>query len=549
MGEGSGWNRAASAIEFIIGLLEMLTNIYNFLLIVLAVVLVVLIIIFTVGSILAAIPFTSAVGTPMVSFSSPLIPIVALLIPAVALNMVYVNLFIRLLREVAIAFRVIDMLYFESDPDKLMERQAKLAEHVSGLNQGAQERITPGISKDEEAQEEADQMLVGADELDEPLVSNFSLERVNTKSDEEKQDYKTAWMKKYGVRSTADDVREELVESEVPPPPLAVYTGEREKDVAQRIDRNAIAIVELKKQRLGLSAQSKKAGESLDVAQNQKEIIGGARETVAENQKVAGEHQKDIETKLEKQDELKGKTTETEKKGQQGGGQGAQVQGLAGLIIKMLQPLMPAMQKAGEKSDPEQKKKMKDSPGQALSGTDSTVDSAKMGSKEADKRKEDTKKTQKEAQGSQKKLDETDQYLAGEQEKVEEGIDQLQEKKDEIDSTNETLAQEEQRLIEERTTAINDAVNWMTEWRERRAELFEQMESRLEERLPKPEEEEGDEEIEGEDAFGDDKEEKDMWDIYDKQDDQGETKGTYFAEGMTAEPEEGADEDMEFSLG
>ncbi|MFO7539093.1 MAG: hypothetical protein R6X32_13700, partial [Chloroflexota bacterium] len=525
MGEGSGWNRVASFLELIIGLLEMVNNIAMLLTIILTVVLIVVAIIFAVGTVLAAIPFTAPVGTPMVSFSSPLLPIIPTIIAGLAQYMIIFNLIIRVLREVAVAFRIIDMLYYESDPDKLMERQAKLAEHVTGLNSTAKNRITPGIGgKGDGEEKDPNEQIAGAEELEEPLVSDFTIERVNTKSDDEKQDYKTAWMKKYGIRSTADDVREELMESEIESPPMLEYGKEPDEDVVGRIDRNAIAIVELKRQRLGLAAQGQEMDQSIDVAQNQKEIIGGARQTVAENKAVAGEHQEDIENKLDKQDELKAETTETEKKGQEGKSQGIQAGPIATIILKLLQPLMPAVSKAGEKVDGEQQDGVKEGPDKTLETSDSTIESAKEGSREADERKANTKKTQGEAKESQNKLDDTDQVLEQHEEEVDAGVDALVDHKQALATKQEEIAAEEERLIEERTEALNDAVMWMVEWREKRLELFTEMEERLEERLPK-EAEEDDDELGGE-------EKKAAWDIYDEKEDQGKLKGQYMTDRM-----------------
>jgi hypothetical protein len=524
MGEGSGWNRVASFLELIIGLLEMINNIAQLLIIVLTVVLIVVAIIFAVGTVLAAIPFTAAIGSPMVSFSSPILPILPIIIAGLAMYMVIFNLIIRVLREVAVAFRIIDMLYFESDPDKLMERQAKLAEHVTGLNSTAKNRITPGIGgKGDGEEKDPNEQIAGAEELEEPLVSDFTIERVNTKSDDEKQDYKTAWMKKYGIRSTADDVREELMESEIESPPMLEYGKEPEEDVVGRIDRNAIAIIELKRQRLGLATQSQEMDQSIDVAQNQKEIIGGARQTVAENKAVVGEHQEDIENKLDKQDDLKAETTETEKKGQEGKSQGIQAGPIATIILKLLTPLMPAVSKAGEKVDKEQEGGVKDGPEKTVETSDSTIESAKEGTREADERKANTKKVQGEAKESQNKLDDTDQVLEQREEEVDAGVDALVDHKQALAAKQEEIAAEEERLIEERTEALNDAVMWMVEWREKRLELFTEMEERLEERLPK--EEKDDDELSGE-------EKKAAWDIYDEDKDQGKLKGQYMTDRM-----------------
>jgi hypothetical protein len=524
MGEGSGWNRAASFIELVIGLLEMINNIAQFLVITLSVVLVVVAIIFAVGTVLAAIPFTSAVGVPMVSFSTPFLKILPMIILALAKYMVIINLIVRVLREIAIAFRIIDMLYFESDPDKLMARQAKLAEHVTGLNSTAKNRITPGIGgKGDGEEKDPNEQIAGAEELEEPLVSDFTIERVNTKSDEDKQDYKTAWMKKYGIRSTADDVRDELMASEIESPPMLEYGKEPEEDVVGRIDRNAIAIIELKRQRLGLAAQSQEAGQSIEVAQNQKEIIGGARQTVADNKDVVGQHQDDIENKLEKQDDLKAETTETEKKGQEGKKQGMQGGLLSTIILKLLTPLMPAVSKAGEKVDKEQEGGVKDGPEKTVDSSDSTIESAKEGSREADERKANTKKTQGEAKESDAKLDDTDQVLEQREEEVDAGVDALVDHQQTLAARQEEIIAEEERLIEERTEALNDAVMWMVEWREKRLELFTEMEERLEERLPK--EEKDDDELGGE-------EKKAAWDIYDEKEDQGKLKGQYMTDRM-----------------
>jgi hypothetical protein len=540
MGEGSGWNRAASFIELIIGLLEMINNIAQFLIIILTIVLVVIAIVFGIGTVLAAIPFTAPKGAAMVAFSTPFLKILPIILLALAIYMVYINLIVRVLREVAIAFRIIDMLYFESDPDKLMERQAKLAEHVTGLNSTAKNRITPGIGgKGDGEEKDPNEQIAGAEELEEPLVSDFTIERVNTKSDDEKQDYKTAWMKKYGIRSTADDVREELMEAEIESPPMLEYGKEPDEDVVGRIDRNAIAIIELKRQRLGLAAQGQEMDQSIDVAQNQKEIIGGARQTVAENKAVAGQHQEDIENKLEKQDELKGETTDTEDKGKEGKEQGMQAGPIATLILKLLTPLMPATKKAGEKVDKEQEDGVKDGPEKTTESSDSTIESAKEGSREADERKENTKKVQAEANESQAKLDDTDQVLEQRQDEVDEGIDALVDHKAALAAKQEEMIAEEERLIDERTEALNDAVMWMVEWREKRLELFTEMEERLEERLPK--EEEDDDELGGE-------EKKAAWDIYDEDKDQGKLKGQYMTDRMKGDIYSEDDADVGFDM-
>ena len=540
LGEGSGWNRAASFIELVIGLLEMINNIAMFLTIILTIVLVVIAIIFGIGTVLTAIPFTAPKGAAMVGFSTPFLKILPIILLALAKYMIIINLIVRVLREVAIAFRIIDILYFESDPDKLMERQSKLAEHVTGLNSTAKNRITPGIGgKGDGEDKDPNEQIAGAEELEEPLVSDFTIERMNTKSDEDKQDYKTAWMKKYGIRSTADDVREELMAAEIESPPMLEYGKEPDEDVVGRIDRNAIAIVELKRQRLALAAQGQEMDQSIDVAQNQKEIIGGARQTVADNKVVAGEHQQDIENKLEKQDELKAETTDTEEKGKEGKKQGMQAGPIATIILKLLTPLMPATKKAGEKVDKEQEDGVKDGPEKTTDSSDSTIESAKEGSREADERKENTKKAQGEANESQAKLDDTDQVLEQRQDEVDDGIDALVDHKAALAAKQEEMIAEEERLIDERTEALNDAVMWMVEWREKRLELFTEMEERLEERLPK--EEKDDDELGGE-------EKKAAWDIYDEKEDQGKLKGQYMTDRMKGDIYSEDDADVGFEV-
>ncbi|MCB0014904.1 MAG: hypothetical protein KDE34_23475, partial [Anaerolineales bacterium] len=546
--EGSGWNRAASAIELMIGVMELLNSIVQFISTIALIVTIVGAIFIGIGMGLLAFIFTAAAGASLISFwTSPTI-IAGKIALICAAYLVQSQLLIRTLREIAIAFRIIDMLYYESDPEKLMERQAKLAEHSTALNQAAYENLRMGIRDDEE--KGIDEEKVGTppweQDMTDPEVIDPGIERVSRMGDDEKQDYRAQWLEKYGIDSTADQVREELSNSETEPPPLLEYRGDPIEDVVGRIDRNAVAIYELERQEMLLMDEQNETAQATDVAQQQVETLGAAQQSVAENQRMADEHQKDIDVKMQKQDDLKGQSQDTEKTGQKGQGESGEAKGLAAIILALLKPMMPAVKASGEGVSGEKENQTNQGGEQGTEVTDTTVDSAQESQKEADLRKEQTKKTQAEATASQQQLDSTGNYLESNQEQAAEGVAGLESLQSDIAAMREEVAAAKQQLMDERTEAIADAMDWMISWREQREALFEQMEGRLQTLLP-------DQPQEDEEGAEDSDEEKADFDFYDEEKDQGKLKGYYGTSDIEGEydPEDGdqnSDELEQFAL-
>ncbi|MBK8430798.1 MAG: hypothetical protein IPL28_05685 [Chloroflexi bacterium] len=111
-----------------------------------------------------------------------------------------------------------------------------------------------------------------------------------------------------------------------------------------------------------------------------------------------------------------------------------------------------------------------------------------------------------------------------------------------MQSDQDVVAAEEARLIDERTDLINEAVDWMDQWRMTREAIFTEIELALGKHFEdaeghKDKKKEGEE---GEDAMNEMK-----TDVYDREKDMGDMEGAYVTDHMG-----GADEaDMDDEAG
>lgn len=533
----SGWARAASAIEVMISILELVRNVTN----VLRTIFDGLYIIAKIFAAMAKLPFVGY----LFKWAVPIVNAVTAVFSPLGMMVIQINLLIRTMRPIAIAFRVIDMLYYESDPDKLMDRQAKLLGHVKGMRQSAKENIRPGISDKYKEERQAERMLIGADEMEDPRVSPFSIENSADMEAEDKADYKQKFLAQYGIPDVSDLAIERLEQrqEELPPPPLAEYGATPENDVRKRMDANAIAIMHLRRQRLGLDNQSEEIDMATEVAEDQKKVFQAQRDVVSDNQEAVQPHKKDIAQKLDKQAELKGQTTNTNKEGGKSKEGGVQLKGLAGMIINFIKFFMGPIKKSGQSTDGNQQNQLKEGPEKQIETSDATIDATNKGTAEADKRTGETKQAETDAKVSEDTLGETDDFLSTQQDEAQEGIDALQEEKDAIEETKSTLQEEEERLMNDRTEAVNDSVDWMAQWRDTREGIFADIEAELqqhykdnEEESDKDEDKDKKEGEESDDEFG-------QWSVYDEQEDMGKLEGEYLSEDFEKD-----DEDYEFDI-
>ncbi|MCP5096087.1 MAG: DUF4157 domain-containing protein [Chloroflexi bacterium] len=533
----SGWARAASAIELIISILELVKNVIN----VLRIIFDILYIVAKIFAAMAKIPFIGY----MFKWAVPIVNAVTAVFSPMGVAVIQIDLIVRMLRPIAIAFRVIDMLYYESDPDKLMDRQAKLLRHTKGMQGAAKNNTKDGISDKYKEERQAEDMLIGAEDMEDPRVSPFTIENAAAMEEGDKADYKQKFLAQYGIPDVSDLAIERLEsrKDELPPPPLAEYGAVPENDVRKRLDGNAVAIMHLRKQRLGIETQQQEADMAIEVADNQKQIFQKQRDVVEDNKKAMEPHKQDIQEKQSKQEDLKGVTSEKNKESGESKNKGVELKGMAGVIIKFIQIFMGPLQKAGQSTNDDQKNKLKEGPSQQVETSNSSVDATKKGMVEADTRKQNTLKAEAEAKESEGTLDETDQFLTEKQDEAQEGIDQLQAEKDAMDETKSTLESEEERLSADRTEAINDAVDWMGEWRATREEIFADIEAELKQHYKENQDEDEKDDKDKKEGESED-DEFGEWSVYDKQEDMDDLEGEYLSDDFDKDDAE--DDEFDF---
>ncbi len=109
-----------------------------------------------------------------------------------------------------------------------------------------------------------------------------------------------------------------------------------------------------------------------------------------------------------------------------------------------------------------------------------------------------------------------------------------------MQSDQDVVAAEEARLIDERTDLINEAVDWMDQWRMTREAIFTEIEMALGKHYDDAAKEKGEEEEQGDGALNEMK-----TDVYDREKDMGDMEGAYVTDHMG-----GADEaDMDDEAG
>ena len=532
----SGWARAASAMELVIAVLELIKKVLK----ILNVTFYIVKIVTKILKALAKLPFIGY----LFKWAAPVFEKVAAVFDPISMTIFMIDQNVRTFRTLATAFLIIDMLYYESDPEKLMDRQARLTQHAQGMKEMSQDKVKKGVSDKYKDERKAEDMLVGAETLEDPQISPFTIEPPGKMEDGDKADYKQKFLNQYGVPDVADLAYNTLMEksASLAPPPLVEYGKPQNEDIRYKIDRNAVAIVELRKQKAGLAAQTQQAEQAQEVAATEKKMFAQVDQTVQENKKAMEPHKQDMDEKLVKQAELKGDTTDTKAQGKQTGETGLNIKGFAGIIVKFIMFFMGPISKVGEKADDSQKQTLASGPSQQVETSSASVDASQKGIEEADTRTAETKQTQEEAKKSEGTLDETSQFLGEQQAEAQAGIDKLEEEKAGMQSDQDVVAAEEARLIDERTDLINEAVDWMDQWRMTREAIFTEIELALGKHF---EDAEGDKDKKKEGEEGEDAMNEMKTDVYDREKDMGDMEGAYVTDHMG-----GADEaDMDDEAG
>ncbi len=511
-GTGSGWARMAALMKALIGILQIVRKIINIIRMVTDIFYWILIIFKK----LSELPFIGF----LFRWARPLIERVLMIFSPMGMMVMQIDMIIKTFRFLAALFLSIDMIYYESDPEKLMERQLELAGHVEGMRSSTQQNVKKGISQKYKDEREAEDGMIGAEDMESPQISPFSIEDVSKEEQGTKDDYKKKWLSRYGVPSVADEVASSLLEKResLPPPPLMEYGASREEDVRYRLDRNAIAIMMLEREKLGIKTHQAEAEQAQQVAENQAQIFGTAEQNTQQNIDAIEPHKQDMAHRLDKQDEMRDKTAQGADQGQAGQQQSGVMQIALKAILGLINLFAGGMKKAGTKTPGNSKEEMSGGADKSMRGNEESEDASKKGTAEADERTAATKRTQDEAAKSESELGGLKDELGGYKEESQEGAENIAAEKERMGDSISTIDALEEELIEERTTAINEAVGWMGEWRTTRAEIFEEVEQNLEKRF-----EENAESDEEKDSAGH------KADVFDQFEDR-KTKGSYFGE-------------------
>lgn len=475
-GTGSGWARMAGMLNIMIGVLSIVRRVVQIIRMVTDVfywIIKLFVALSKVPFIGAAFRWARPIAERILPFFSPM--------GAIIFQIDHITSFFRAL---AAAFIAIDMMYYETDPEKLMERQAQLKRHVAGMQGATANGVKRGVSQKNKDERAAEEGMVGVEDLDDPRISPFTIEHTADADAGTKQDYKDKFLAQYGVPDVADQVADQLLATRegLPPPPLREYGSSQDEDIRYKLDRNAIAIMELEKQKLGIQTTKQEAGEMVEVAQHEQEVFAQSQESVAQNKEAIKPHTADMDNRMEMQGKMKSKTGETGGISASAMAGGNKYQMLTMVIIKFVSGFMSVMQKVGVSTPANSKSDMKDGSGKANQAGAASAQASQKGQAQADQRKVQTMEAKGEAKKSEGDLDDLNSELQGYKDDAQEGEEALTDEIDEMDEAIDTIESEEDRLIEERTEAINDAVNWMSDWRAARLEIFEQVESDLDKR-------------------------------------------------------------------
>ncbi|WP_017305103.1 pentapeptide repeat-containing protein [Spirulina subsalsa] len=140
LGEGSVWNRLASFMELILGIMtivkQVITTVKNILNLISALMFVLGLISIGIGAVLAAFVFTAPAAPPFKIAGAFLKKGAAFLLKITKkLGLIETLITAASLppRALAVLFRTIDIATFEGDPEELLEKQQKLKDHVKNL--------------------------------------------------------------------------------------------------------------------------------------------------------------------------------------------------------------------------------------------------------------------------------------------------------------------------------------------------------------------------------------------------------------------------------
>lgn len=520
-GTGSGWARMAGLLNAMIGLLSIVRRVIQ-------IIRMVTDIFYWIIKLFVALSKVPFIGSAF-RWARPIAERILPFFSPMGMMVMQIDYITAFFRSLAAAFLAIDMMYYETDPEKLMERQAQLSRHVAGMRGATDSSVKRGVSQKNKDERAAEEGMIGAEDLDDPRISPFTIEHTADEDAATKQDYKDKFLAQYGVPDVADQVADQLMNSRdgLPPPPLREYGAEQEEDVRYKLDRNAIAIMELEKQKLGIQTTKQEAGEMVEVAQHEQQVFAQSQASVAQNKQAIKPHTDDMDHRMDMQGKMKGKAGEAGGISDTAILSGNKFQKLTMLIIKFIGLFMGPMKRTGSVPPGNSSQDMGDGSKKTGRGAAASAQASQKGQKQADERKAQTLQAKGEAKKSEGELDDLDSDLQGYKDEAQEGEEGLTEEIDAMDEAIDTIDSEEERLIEERTEAINEAVDWMSQWRAARMEIFEQVESDLDKRYK-------DDGAKDEDA----EEESDVWDEEEDMD----SDGMYFTDEFEEDDDDFGDD-------
>ncbi|MFK7802793.1 MAG: DUF4157 domain-containing protein [Anaerolineae bacterium] len=519
-GTGSGWARMAGLLNAMIGLLSILRRVIQ-------IIRMVTDIFYWIIKLFVALSKVPFIGSAF-RWARPIASAILPFFSPMGMMVLQIDYLTSFFRSLAAAFLAIDMMYYETDPEKLMDRQAQLARHVAGMRNATSSGVQRGVSQKNKDEREAEQGMIGAEDLDDPRISPFTIEHSADAEAGTRQDYKDKFLAQYGVPDVADQVADQLMETResLPPPPLREYGADSQEDVRFKVDQNGIAIMELERQKLGIQTTKQEAADMREVAQHEQQVFAQSQQAVTQNQEQIKPHTADMDHRMDKQTQMKGKSTEAGGTSGSAMTSGNKFMFLTGLIIKFVGLFMGPMQRTGATAPGNSRQEMGGGANKTNRGAQASAQASQKGKEQADERKVQTLQAKTEAKKSDGELGELNSELGGYKEEAQEGEEALTDEIDEMDEAVDLIESEEDRLIEERTEAINDAVNWMSAWREARLEIFTQVESDLDKRYKEDGEKDEDAEAEA--------------DIHDKDEDM-ESDGMYFTDEFEENDEFGDD--------
>jgi phosphopantetheine adenylyltransferase len=278
--------------------------------------------------------------------------------------------------------------------------------------------------------------------------------------------------------------RAQLIES-LPEPP---------EGMIEAVQGPALAYAHVEVEEYDLRLQKQQIGAMQEHAKGQDVELKGAQTAAAINKQGVEAQQRDADTKMKTQDDMKGALADKEGQAKQTDEQGQKGESFFSKILGgIIQGFgMGAILGVGDNADANA---AGEGTQQTSQVTSDTSKSTKSGQKEVDKYQARTMKVRAEADKSHAELEETEDHLGEKRDENKEGMGELQEAGGLNAMQLENVQSEKERLQDEHLNAIDEAESWADEHRSVREEIFllleedmgapaEEQDDRLEEMAP-----------------------------------------------------------------